>query len=225
MCSKFILIFFKGVVLLFSWECDRHARYSPQHGALCHWSQSVVSMLWMSWQSHCVWPCLLPVCTWKGTSSRLVKTFQHPSATFMVKMGKRKGRSQGRVKHHTGQTECAQYHYANVQRSVEPDWKQHQYTVDNQWLVAHVLVTRLPPLNSCLLLNVFKRRYSPLSSRLTALACDSTRVTSFFIACFWISTAVVYLTVLTWLVPHETAGVCRVLFTPYTMSLHAKPHI
>ena len=35
--------------------------------------------------------------------------------------------------------------------------------------------------------------YCPLSSRLTALACDSAWVTSFFIARVWISTKVVYL--------------------------------
>ena len=35
--------------------------------------------------------------------------------------------------------------------------------------------------------------FSVLLSRLTALACGSTWVTSFFIACFWISTEVVYL--------------------------------
>ena len=44
-----------------------------------------------------------------------------------------------------------------------------------------------------LLLITFIYRCSPLSSRLTALACDSTWVNSFYSAFFWISTEVVYL--------------------------------
>ena len=57
-----------------------------------------------------------------------------------------------------------------------------------------------------------------LSWALTALACGSTWVTS-FIACFWISTKVVF-TVLSWLVPHETAAVSvQVLCTPYSHTL------
>ena len=67
---------------------------------------------------------------------------------------------------------------------------------------------------------------SALSSRLTALTCDSTRVNSFFIA-FLNSHRSGVLTELAWLVPHETAAISeRSVYTiqPCTMSLHAKPH-
>ena len=72
-----------------------------------------------------------------------------------------------------------------------------------------------------LLLIAFIWRYSPLSSRLTALACDSTWVNSFLWRVFWISTEVVYL--------QRWHGWChkkllpsrRVLCTPYN---HAPCH-
>ena len=65
--------------------------------------------------------------------------------------------------------------------------------------------------------------FSALLSRLTALACGSTWVTSFFIARFL---SIIHrsgvLTALTWLVPHETAAVsAQVLCTPYN---HAPCH-
>ena len=70
--------------------------------------------------------------------------------------------------------------------------------------------------------------FSALLSRLTALACDSTRVTSFlyrgflFVFVFNIHRGGV-LTALAWLVPHETAAVsAQVLCTPYN---HAPCHI
>ena len=58
--------------------------------------------------------------------------------------------------------------------------------------------------------------FSALLSRLIALACGSTWLTSFIARFgFWISTEVVYLQ-LAWLVPHETAAVsAQVLCTPY----------
>ena len=66
--------------------------------------------------------------------------------------------------------------------------------------------------------------FSTLLSRLTALVCGSTWVTSFIARFFKISTEVVYLqvTALAWLVPHETAAVSvQVLCTPYN---HAPCH-
>ena len=76
----------------------------------------------------------------------------------------------------------------------------------------------------------FIQHYSPLSSRLIALACDPTWVTSFLLHAFeYPQSWVVYvLTVLTRLVPHETAAFSvRSVYTiqPCTVSLHAKPHI
>ena len=68
--------------------------------------------------------------------------------------------------------------------------------------------------------------FSALLSRLTALACGSTWVTS-FIARFLkfknkTKNEVVYFTALAWLVPHETAAVsAQVLCTPYN---HAPCH-
>ena len=67
--------------------------------------------------------------------------------------------------------------------------------------------------------------FSALQSRVTALACGSTRVTSFIlIACcflFYIHRSGV-LTALAWLVPHETAAIsAQVLGTPYN---HASCH-
>ena len=70
-------------------------------------------------------------------------------------------------------------------------------------------------------------RYSRLSSRLIALTCDSTRVTSFLYSAFLNIHRSGVLTALTWLVPHETAAVsARSVYTiqPCAMSLHAKPH-
>ena len=69
--------------------------------------------------------------------------------------------------------------------------------------------------------------FSALLSRLTALACGSTGVTSFSVRVFWISTEVVYL--------QRWHGWCYmklqpswrkfcVHHKPCTMSLHAKPH-
>ena len=58
--------------------------------------------------------------------------------------------------------------------------------------------------------------FSALLSRLTALACDSTRVTTLFIAHFFNIHRSGVLTALAWLVPHETAAVsAQVLCTPY----------
>ena len=73
--------------------------------------------------------------------------------------------------------------------------------------------------------------FSALLSRLTALVCDSTRVTS-FIARFFVFFVFVFLllnihrsgvlTALAWLVPHETAAVsAQGLCTPYN---HAPCH-
>ena len=69
--------------------------------------------------------------------------------------------------------------------------------------------------------------FSALFSRLTALACGSTWVTSFVVLFFilWNIHWSGVLTALAWLVPHETAAVsAQVLCTPCTMSLHAMPH-
>ena len=69
--------------------------------------------------------------------------------------------------------------------------------------------------------------FSTLSSRLIALTCDSTRVTSFLYSAFLNIHRSGVLTALTWLVPHETAAVsARSVYTiqPCAMSLHAKPH-
>ena len=61
--------------------------------------------------------------------------------------------------------------------------------------------------------------FSALLSRLTALACDSTWLTSFLIARFL---NIHRSGALAWLVPHETAAVsAQVLFTPYN---HAPCH-
>ena len=57
------------------------------------------------------------------------------------------------------------------------------------------------------LLIAFIQRCSPLLSRLTALACDSTWVNSFFIAPFLTIHRSGVLTALVWLVPHESAAV------------------
>ena len=77
------------------------------------------------------------------------------------------------------------------------------------------------------LLIAFIYHCSPLSSRLTDLACDSTCVTSFFKSAFLNIYHSGVLTALTWLVPHETAAVsARSVYTiqPYTMSLlHSIP--
>ena len=73
---------------------------------------------------------------------------------------------------------------------------------------------------------LFIQRYSPHSSRLSALACDSARVSIFYSAFLNISRSGV-LTALAWLVPHETATIsARSVYTvqPCTMSPHAKPH-
>ena len=78
-----------------------------------------------------------------------------------------------------------------------------------------------------LLIAFFIQCYSPLLSRLTVLACDSTWVTSFYSAFFLKIHQSGVLTVLTWLVPYETAAAsARSVYTiePCTMSLHAKPH-
>ena len=62
--------------------------------------------------------------------------------------------------------------------------------------------------------------FSALLSRLTALTCDSTWVTSFFIARFLNIHRSGVLTTLAWLVPHETAAVsAQVLCTPYSHAL------
>ena len=75
-----------------------------------------------------------------------------------------------------------------------------------------------------LLLIAFIYRYSPLSSRLTALACDSTWVNSFYSAFLNIHWSGVF-TALAWLVPQESAAresqSQRVLCTPYN---HAPCH-
>ena len=68
--------------------------------------------------------------------------------------------------------------------------------------------------------------FSALLSRLTALACGSTWVTSFFIAFFFFFFFLIHrsgvLTALAWLVAHETAAVwAQVLCTPYN---HAPCH-
>ena len=64
--------------------------------------------------------------------------------------------------------------------------------------------------------------FSALLSRLTALACGSTRVTSFIARFFLNIHQSGVLTVLAWLVPHETAAVlAQVLCTPYN---HAPCH-
>ena len=70
--------------------------------------------------------------------------------------------------------------------------------------------------------------FSALLSRLTALACDSTRVTGFFHSAFYFIFIFLnihrsgVLTALAWLVPHETAAVsAQVLCTPYN---HAPCH-
>ena len=64
-------------------------------------------------------------------------------------------------------------------------------------------------------------------SRLTALACGSTWVTSFSYHVFWISTEVVYLSTgmasATWNCCHLGASSVYTI-QPCTMSLHAKPH-
>ena len=66
----------------------------------------------------------------------------------------------------------------------------------------------------------FIQCYSPLSSRLIALACDSTSVTSFLQRIYSHRSRV--LTTLAWLVPHGTAAVsAQVLCTPYN---HAPCH-
>ena len=73
----------------------------------------------------------------------------------------------------------------------------------------------------------FIQRYSPLSSRLTALACESTWVTCLFYSAFFNIHWSGVLTALAWLMPHESAAVsARSVYTiqPCTMSLHAKPH-
>ena len=83
------------------------------------------------------------------------------------------------------------------------------------------LVIRQDPVQTPWLIDwwLLIQRYSLLSSRPTVLTCDSTRVTSFFIACFLISTEVVYL--------QRWHGWCHmkllrsVLFTPYN---HAACH-
>ena len=76
-----------------------------------------------------------------------------------------------------------------------------------------------------LLLITFIQRYSPLSSRLTALACDSTWVNSFYSAFLNIRHRSGVLTALAWLVPQESAAresqSRRVLCTPYS---HAPCH-
>ena len=83
---------------------------------------------------------------------------------------------------------------------------QHIHTLISIWLIDDHLYSAI--------------LWSTVLSRLTALACGSTWVTS-FIACFWISTKLVF-TVLAWLVPHETAAVSvQVLCTPYN---HAPCH-
>ena len=64
--------------------------------------------------------------------------------------------------------------------------------------------------------------FSTLLSRLTALACGSTLVTSFIARQFLNIHRSGVLTVLAWLVPHETAAVlAQVLCTPYN---HAPCH-
>ena len=63
--------------------------------------------------------------------------------------------------------------------------------------------------------------FSTLLSRLTALACGSTRVTSFLVCVLNIHRSGV-LTALAWLVPHETAAIsAQLLCTPYN---HAPCH-
>ena len=63
----------------------------------------------------------------------------------------------------------------------------------------------------------------PPSSRLPALACDSTSVTSYFYRTFLNSHRSGVLTALAWLVPHETATIsAQVLCTPYN---HAPCHL
>ena len=62
--------------------------------------------------------------------------------------------------------------------------------------------------------------FSAVLSRLTALACGSTCVTSFLIARFLNIHRSGVLTALAWLVPHETAAVsAQVLCTPYNHAL------
>ena len=68
---------------------------------------------------------------------------------------------------------------------------------------------------------LFIQRYSLLLSRLTALTCDSTWVSSFYSVFLNIHQSGV-LTALTWLVSHKTAAVLA--HSEYTMSLRAKPH-
>ena len=64
--------------------------------------------------------------------------------------------------------------------------------------------------------------FSTLLSRLTALPCGSTWVTSFIVCQFLNIHWSGVLTALAWLVPHETAAVlAQVLFTPYN---HAPCH-
>ena len=58
-----------------------------------------------------------------------------------------------------------------------------------------------------LLLIAFIYRYSPLSSRLIALACDSAWVNSFLYSAFLNIHRSGVLTALAWLVPHETAAI------------------
>ena len=77
---------------------------------------------------------------------------------------------------------------------------------------------------------ILRAQTPPLLSRLIALACDSTWVTSF--SNRRLKKKKIYqshvLTALTWPVPHETAAVSvRSVYTiqPCTMSLHIKSHI
>ena len=71
------------------------------------------------------------------------------------------------------------------------------------------------------LMIIYIALFSALLSRLTALACGSTWVTSFIVRFLNIHRSGV-LTALAWLVPHETAAVsAQVLCTPYN---HARCH-
>ena len=64
--------------------------------------------------------------------------------------------------------------------------------------------------------------FSTLLSRFTTLACGSTRVTRFLQRIFFYIHRRLVLTVLAWLVPHETAAMsAQVLCTPYN---HAPCH-
>ena len=113
----------------------------------------------------------------------------------------------------------------NVEAGHYTEEKERKKSMETNVLTGAVVILLL--LLLLLLLIAFIQRYSPLSSRLTALACDSTWVNSFLSRVFeyppkW-CTYSAGMAGATWNCCHLGASSVYTM-QPYTMSLHAKPH-